>query len=74
MAVQALTAMNERAFVAVRLALLSGRSPEIKKQLSQNLLAVLQDLCEWPVGVEVQLSVELLDIDRESYSKVAIGV
>ncbi|NYH07538.1 5-carboxymethyl-2-hydroxymuconate Delta-isomerase [Pseudomonas moraviensis] len=68
------TAMNERAFVAVRLALLSGRSPEIKKQLSQNLLAVLQDLCEWPVGVEVQLSVELLDIDRESYSKVAIGV
>jgi len=34
----------------------------------------LQELCEWPAGVEVQLSVELLDIDRESYNKTAIGV
>ncbi|MFW6753556.1 5-carboxymethyl-2-hydroxymuconate Delta-isomerase [Pseudomonas glycinae] len=68
------TAMNERAFVAVRLALFSGRSSEIKTQLSQSLLAVLQELCEWPVGVEVQLSVELLDIDRGSYNKTAIGV
>ncbi|EJN20217.1 MULTISPECIES: 5-carboxymethyl-2-hydroxymuconate Delta-isomerase [unclassified Pseudomonas] len=67
------TAMSERAFVYVKLALLSGRSPEIKKQLSQSLLAVLQDLCEWPAGVEVQLCVELVDIDRESYSKTAIG-
>lgn len=68
------TVMGERAFVYVKLAMLSGRSPEIKKQLSQSLLAVLQDLCEWPAGVEVQLCVELLDIDRESYSKTAIGV
>jgi 5-carboxymethyl-2-hydroxymuconate isomerase len=53
--------------------LLSGRSPAIKKQLSESLLAVVQDLCEWPTGIEVQLAVELLDIDRESYSKVAIN-
>ena len=66
------TAMGERAFVHVKLALLSGRSAETKKQLSQSLLAVLQELCEWPAGVEVQLCVELLDIDRESYSKAAI--
>ncbi|MBC3208381.1 MULTISPECIES: 5-carboxymethyl-2-hydroxymuconate Delta-isomerase [Pseudomonas] len=68
------TAMGERAFIHVKLALLSGRSPQIKKQLSQSLLAVLQDLCEWPAGLEVQLCVELVDIDRESYSKTAIGV
>ena len=68
------TALGDRAFVHVKLALLSGRSAEIKKQLSQSLLAVLQELCEWPVGLEVQLCVELLDIDRESYSKTAIGV
>ena len=30
-------------------------------------------LCEWPAGVEVQLCVEILDIDRESYTKTAIG-
>ncbi|POA24745.1 MULTISPECIES: 5-carboxymethyl-2-hydroxymuconate Delta-isomerase [unclassified Pseudomonas] len=68
------TSMGERAFVHVKLALLSGRSPQIKKQLSDSLLAVLQDLCEWPAGVEVQLCVELLDIDRDSYTKTAIGM
>ncbi|MFJ3370953.1 5-carboxymethyl-2-hydroxymuconate Delta-isomerase [Pseudomonas sp. NPDC086251] len=67
------TALGERAFVHVKLALLSGRSAEIKKQLSESLLAVVQDLCEWPTGVEVQLAVEILDIDRESYAKVAIN-
>ena len=67
------TAPGERAFVHVKLALLSGRSPEIKKQLSESLLAVVQDVCEWPTGVEVQLCVEILDIDRESYTKTAIG-
>ncbi|MBN6773315.1 5-carboxymethyl-2-hydroxymuconate Delta-isomerase [Pseudomonas granadensis] len=68
------TALAERGFVHIKLALLSGRSPEIKKQLSQSLLAALQDICEWPAGVEVQLCVELLDIDRESYSKAVVGV
>ncbi|MBA4361212.1 MULTISPECIES: 5-carboxymethyl-2-hydroxymuconate Delta-isomerase [unclassified Pseudomonas] len=67
------TAMGERAFVHVKLALLSGRSPQIKKQLSESLLTVVQELCEWPTGVEVQLCVEILDIDRESYTKTAIG-
>ncbi|MFJ2712003.1 MULTISPECIES: 5-carboxymethyl-2-hydroxymuconate Delta-isomerase [unclassified Pseudomonas] len=68
------TAMGERAFVHVKLALLSGRSPQIKKQLSESLLAVVQDLCEWPADIDVQLCVELLDIDRESYTKTAISV
>jgi 5-carboxymethyl-2-hydroxymuconate isomerase len=68
------TAMAERGFVHVKLALLSGRSPQIKQQLSESLLAVVKDLCEWPTGVEVQLCVEILDIDRDSYAKTAIGV
>ncbi|OOQ45901.1 5-carboxymethyl-2-hydroxymuconate isomerase [Pseudomonas fluorescens] len=67
------TALAERAFVHVKLALLSGRSAQIKKQLSESLLAVVQDVCEWPSGVEVQLCVEILDIDRDSYSKTAIS-
>ena len=67
------TALAERAFVHVKLALLSGRSSEIKKQLSESLLAVVQDLCEWPSSIEVQLCVEILDIDRDSYSKTAIS-
>lgn len=67
------TGSGERAFVHVKLALLSGRTAEIKQQLSENLLAVLQDLAEWPTAVAVQLCVEILDIDRESYTKAAIG-
>ena len=67
------TGLGERGFVHVKLALLSGRSPAIKKQLSESLLAVVQDLCEWPASVDVQLCVEILDIDRDSYAKTAIS-
>ncbi|WP_426134284.1 5-carboxymethyl-2-hydroxymuconate Delta-isomerase [Pseudomonas sp. PWP3-1b2] len=67
------TSLNPRGFVAVKLSLLSGRSPQVKKQLSESLLAALQDLGEWPADVQVQLSVQVVDMDRDSYSKVAIG-
>ncbi|WP_236183621.1 5-carboxymethyl-2-hydroxymuconate Delta-isomerase [Pseudomonas protegens] len=67
------TGIGERGFVHVKLALLSGRSPEVKKQLSEGLLAVLKDLAPWPADVQVQLCVEIVDIDRASYSKAAVG-
>jgi len=67
------TGMGERGFVYVKLALLGGRSPEIKKQLSDSLLAVLQDLCQWPPEVSVQLCVEITDLDRASYVKTLAG-
>jgi len=67
------TGPGERGFVHVKLALLSGRSAEIKQQLSESLLAVVQDLGPWPAEVEVQLCVEILDIDRDSYAKATVG-
>ncbi|MCJ8207766.1 5-carboxymethyl-2-hydroxymuconate Delta-isomerase [Pseudomonas sp. RGM2987] len=67
------TGMGERGFVYVKLALLGGRSPTIKKQLSDSLLAVLQDLCQWPAEVSVQLCVEIVDLDRGSYGKALAG-
>ncbi|PLR61477.1 MULTISPECIES: 5-carboxymethyl-2-hydroxymuconate Delta-isomerase [Pseudomonas] len=67
------TSLDPRGFMAVRLSLLSGRSPQVKKQLSESLLAALQDLGDWPADIQVQLSVQVIDMDRESYSKVAIG-
>jgi 5-carboxymethyl-2-hydroxymuconate isomerase len=66
------TGLGERGFVHVKLALLSGRSAQIKKQLSESLLAGLKDLGDWPEGIEVQLSVEVVDLDRESYAKVTL--
>jgi hypothetical protein len=41
----------------VKLSLLSGRSPQVKKQLSESLLAALQDLGEWPADVAGSVSV-----------------
>ncbi|MNF15950.1 hypothetical protein D3C80_2187700 [compost metagenome] len=62
--------MAERAFVHVKLAILSGRSPEVKKQVSESLLAALNEAVQWPAELDVQLCVEILDIDRDSYSKL----
>ncbi|SCK15579.1 5-carboxymethyl-2-hydroxymuconate Delta-isomerase [Vogesella sp. LIG4] len=60
------------AFVHVKLALLSGRPPEVKKMLSQQLLDALQSVCDWPAELAVQLCVELMDIDRAGYSKTVM--
>lgn len=58
-----------RAFVHAQLRLLSGRSPEIKKDLGARIAAVLRQLTPKPEGVEVQLSIEVVDMDRGSYIK-----
>ncbi|NER61901.1 5-carboxymethyl-2-hydroxymuconate Delta-isomerase [Pseudomonas sp. MAFF212428] len=61
-----------RAFACVRLALLSGRSSEVKQQLSSSLLEVLKEAVHDVSGLEVQLSVEVTDMDRDSYVKVLL--
>ena len=66
------TTAQGRAFVHVKLAILAGRSIDIKRELSQNLLAVLQNSNIWPTDLSVQLCVEIQDIERESYAKTTI--
>ena len=66
------TAPGERAFAHVRLAILSGRSPEVKQQLSGSLLDVLREAIPAQAGVDIQLCVEVLDIDREPYAKARL--
>lgn len=63
------TAPANRAFVHAQLRLLSGRSPEAKKDLSECVAGVLRRLSPKPAGVMVQLSVEIVDMDRGSYVK-----
>lgn len=63
------TAPAARAFVYAQLRLLSGRTPEAKKDLSARIAAVLGRLTPRPEGVAVQLSVEIVDMDRSSYAK-----
>ncbi len=63
------TSNEARAFVHAKLALLSGRTPAIKADLSRRLLQVLQARCQPVGGLQVQLCAEILDIDRDSYAK-----
>ena len=58
-----------RAFVHAQLRLLAGRTPEAKKELSDRIAAVLRERTPKPQGVMVQLSVEIVDMDRPSYVK-----
>ncbi|WP_445672129.1 5-carboxymethyl-2-hydroxymuconate Delta-isomerase [Pseudomonas inefficax] len=66
------TSPSERAFAHVRLAILSGRSSEVKTQLSDSLLNVLRDAIPEQAGLDIQLCVEVLDIDREPYAKARL--
>ncbi|MCX7218339.1 MAG: 5-carboxymethyl-2-hydroxymuconate Delta-isomerase [Burkholderiales bacterium] len=67
------TQTQGHAFVHLKLALLSGRSAAIKHQLSEQLLQALQQTCVWPPAIQVQLCVEVIEIERASYSKVTIS-
>lgn len=63
------TVASGRGFVHAQLRLLSGRSPEAKQDLAARVAEVLRRLTPRPAGVMVQLSVEIVDMDRPSYVK-----
>lgn len=58
------------AFVHVKLHILSGRSAEQKQALSSRLLQALTASFPAQAGLTTQLCVEILEIERASYSKV----
>ena len=61
-----------RAFIALRLALLSGRSSEIKRDLSRRLMDSVTRNIRQTHGIEVQITVELQDMERDSFLKTFI--
>lgn len=63
------TAPEPRAFVHAQLRILSGRTSEAKRDLSDRVASVLRRLAPRPEGLRVQLSVEIVDMDRGSYTK-----
>lgn len=58
-----------RAFVHAQLRLMAGRSAEAKKDLAERIAAVLREQLPRPAGLMLQLSVEIVDMDRGSYVK-----
>ncbi|WP_315128467.1 5-carboxymethyl-2-hydroxymuconate Delta-isomerase [Comamonas antarctica] len=63
------TGAGPRGFIHADLRLLSGRTPEAKKELSDLIAEVLRRLTPHPMGMLVQVSVEITDMDRASYHK-----
>lgn len=61
------TAREHRAFVHAELRLLSGRDMETKKDLAERIARVLRHATPRPEGMQVQMSIEVVDMDRESY-------
>jgi 5-carboxymethyl-2-hydroxymuconate isomerase len=68
------TAAHARGFVAGKLALLSGRPAEVKAMLSAAALDAIQTVLAPVPGVQLQVSVEIVDIDRASYAKTVLEV
>lgn len=61
-----------RGFVHVRIALLSGRGSDERRALAEAVLAALAPAVDAPPGMEIQLSVETVELDRPSYAKAVI--
>jgi len=59
-----------RGFLHVRLAILSGRTDPVKKQLSEIALAEVRDFCQGYPDIGIQLTVEVVDINQSAYSKL----
>ncbi|RYF84200.1 MAG: 5-carboxymethyl-2-hydroxymuconate Delta-isomerase [Comamonadaceae bacterium] len=57
------------AFVHAQLRLLAGRSAEAKRELAERVADVLREHLPRPPGLTLQLSVEIVDMDRGSYVK-----
>lgn len=63
-----------RAFLHVQLRILAGRTPEAKADLSRRVAHALRDhLTSLPSGVVAHLSVEVVDMDRGSYTKIRLA-
>ncbi|VWC31190.1 5-carboxymethyl-2-hydroxymuconate isomerase [Burkholderia lata] len=66
------TSSAPRAFVHAKLAVLSGRTTDVKRELSEQVLAELKRHVVAPSGTHLQLCAEILELERESYAKASI--
>lgn len=61
---------DHNAFAHLTICIFAGRSPAMKTELGRAGLALLkQHIAETSEALDVQLTVEIQDIDRESYFK-----
>lgn len=61
---------DNRAFIAARLALLTGRTEDVKTMLSNGILHELQAHVQAKHPLHIQISVEIVEIDNTCYAKI----
>jgi 5-carboxymethyl-2-hydroxymuconate isomerase len=61
------------AYIHARLHLLSGRSNEEKRSLTESLVAALQPHIAAGPALRVQITAEALDLDRNCYAKAVVN-
>jgi 5-carboxymethyl-2-hydroxymuconate isomerase len=65
---------SNRGFIHVQLRILEGRTPEAKDDLSKRVAnGILEHMPKFPEGLTAHLSVEVVDMDRASYTKVRLN-
>lgn len=63
-----------RGFMHVQLRILAGRTPEAKDDLSKRVAnGILEHMPKFTNGLTAHLSVEVVDMDRGSYTKVRLN-
>lgn len=60
-------------FICVTAYILSGRSTELKQEISNNLLQVLQTQVKKVTGIKTQISASVEDTDRQTFTETIIG-
>jgi 5-carboxymethyl-2-hydroxymuconate isomerase len=61
------TREERRAFIYAQCHLFPGRSPQARKDLADRIASVLHELVPRPAGVRILVSVEMIEMNRETY-------
>ena len=64
---------REEAFIHVELAIMAGRSAELKSDVLQRLLAVVRGHLAAASDLRMQITVRIVDIDRHGYAKAVLS-
>lgn len=63
----------KRSYIHMRLTILSGRDAETRKQIADLLVATVQQGQTWPAATQVQITAEVIEMDRPTYGKLLIN-
>lgn len=64
---------EENAFIHLEVSILEGRPEEIKKELAENLQVLLKTLLVNQNKLNIQITVQIKDIERNNYCKTVLN-